>query len=196
MPVLGQGSGATTRRRPVTRRQARVARAKLAAGDLPRQEQRRLRKLVSAQNLAARRRELEMRQLVLAVAGAVAAMAIVAAAFALGPAIDAARGQGTTGTFVVGEMVCIKGCTWVGTFESASGVVLPSVAYDGSLPEGAGPGSRIPAIDPGGSNRVFAPRGSRVWVVDVLITLLAGCAVGVCLWIFPIPVGRRQARGS
>jgi hypothetical protein len=142
----------------------------------------------------ARARKLELRHVGLAVAGAVLVMAIVAAAFALGPALAAARGHGTNGTFLVSNQVCNRGCTWVGTFRSASGQVTPDLAYQGVLPDGAGPGSSIPAILPPGSRTAFARHGSIAWVTDLLVTLMIGGAVGFTLWISPLPVGRRRER--
>jgi hypothetical protein len=41
------------------------------------------------------------------------------------------------------------------------GQVTPGVSYDGSLPHGAQPGDRIPAIFPGGQYAVFPPHGSH-----------------------------------
>lgn len=70
-------------------------------------------------------------------------MAVIGAALGFVPAIAAASGHGATGTFVVASESCTRrtGCTWVGTFEASSGGV-PGVAYQGSVPEGTGPGSR------------------------------------------------------
>jgi hypothetical protein len=181
-------------RRQVSWRQARAARAQLAADDLSRQEKRRLRSMSRAREIAVRRRNLRYRHIAIVVAGAAAVMAVAAVAFALGPAIGAARGQGTSGTFVVGSRMCSKGCTWVGTFESAGGEMVPGVAYEGSLPAGAGPGSSIPAIYPGGYRAVFAPHGSHVWLADLLLVMLFGGAMAVALWISPIRLSRH--RGS
>jgi hypothetical protein len=137
-------------------------------------------------------RKLERRHIGLAAAGAILVMAIVAAAFALGPALAAARGHSTDGTFLVTSQVCNRGCVWVGSFRSAGGQVTPDLAYQGVLPGGAGPGSSIPAILPAGSRTAFARHGSIAWVTDLLVTLLVGGAVGFTLWLSPLPVGRRR----
>ncbi len=142
----------------------------------------------------ARARTLERRHTGLAVAGAILVMAIVALAFALGPALAAARGQGADGTFLVSTQVCNRGCVWVGTFRSATGRVTPDRAFQGVLPAGAGPGTSIPAILPAGSSTAFARHGSIAWVTDLLVTLLIGGVVGFTLWLSPLPLGRRRER--
>lgn len=77
-------------------------------------------------------------------------MAVAGAALGVGPAIEAAMGNGATGTFVVTNHTCWRrtGCMWIGTFEGRDEAV-PDVAYRGSVPTGTGPGSRIPARYPG-----------------------------------------------
>jgi hypothetical protein len=70
------------------------------------------------------------------------------------------------------------------------------VAYEGSLPAGAGPGSSIPAILPGGSHVAFAPHDSLVWLEDALVVLLIGAAMAVALWISPIGMPGRPALSS
>jgi hypothetical protein len=145
---------------------------------------------------ARRRRRLELSHDGLALAGALAAMAIIAVAFAVGPAIAAARGEGTAGTFTIGYEQCVRrvGCSWLGTFVSRSGQVRQSVTYDGNLPAGAQPGDRIPALLPGGQDAAFPPHDSHYWVSAVLLMLVVGTAVGFGLWVSPIGEGRRRAR--
>jgi hypothetical protein len=172
---------------PVSWRQARAARSKLAAGGLSRLDERRLRAIIRMRDKTARRRSLVTRRTGLAVAAGVAVMALIAAAFALGPAIAAARGQGE-------RQVCWRGCAWVGSFEAASGRVIPDVVYNGSLPSGAQPGTAIPAVDPGGSNQVFPRHGSHVWLADLLLVVLVGGAAGIALWISPIGLSRQRRR--
>ncbi len=163
---------------------------------LTKAELRRQRRIGREQAEARQRRRLELSHDVVALAGALAAMAIIAVAFAVGPAIAAARGEGAAGTFTIGYEQCPRrvGCTWFGTFVSRSGQVRPGVPYDGSLPTGAQPGDRIPAIFPGGQDAVFPPHDSHYWVSAVLLTLVVGAAVGLGLWVSPIAEGRRRAR--
>lgn len=122
-------------------------------------------------------------------------MAVVGVSFGLVPAITAARGEGTSGTFIVGYQNCSPryGCTWIGTFEARNGVSVPDVAYEGSLPAGIGPGQRIPARHPGGSSQVFAVHGSHTWLMDLLIVVGAGLAVAAALWISPLGTRGRAA---
>lgn len=124
-------------------------------------------------------------------------MLIVAVAFALWPAIDAARGDGTTGTFTVSSSVCtVKlGCRWVGTFESPGSQPI-QVDYQGHLPGSAGPGTSVPAIHPGGSSDVFAPHGSTAWIEDLLLAVVIGAVVALALWISPISLSRRRANAA
>ena len=194
MPSRDQRAATSARPGNVSRQQARVARAKLAAGGLSHQEQRRLRSTSRARDRVARRRGLEARHTGLALIGGVVAMAVVAVAFALGPAIDAARGQGTDGIFTADYLSCSVrvGCQWVGTFQSPAGEVLPDVAYNGSLPDGARPGMSVPAIYTGASHRVYAPHGSHVWLFDLLLVVFVGCAVAAALWISPIGLRKQE----
>lgn len=127
----------------------------------------------------------------IAVLSGIAAMAVIGAALGFVPAIAAASGHGATGTFVVASESCTRrtGCTWVGTFEASSGGV-PGVAYQGSVPEGTGPGSRIPARYPG-DGRAYALHGSHTWALDLIPLLLIGSAVAFLAWLI---VGVRRKR--
>lgn len=178
----------------VSRRQAQAARAELGMGGLSHQERRRLRTITRVWDAAARRRRLERRHAVIVVVGALAAMAVVGASFGLVPAIAAAGGQGTSGTFVVGYQNCSAryGCTWVGTFQARNGTEVPDVAYEGVLPAGTGQGQRIAARYPSGSDQVFALHGSHTWVMDLVIVIGVGVAVAAALWISPLGTRRRS----
>jgi hypothetical protein len=195
--VHKQYSGPRARQTKVSRRQVHLARKQLAADGLSQQERRRLRSAIRARDASAHRRRLEFRHITFAFAGAMAAMAVAAASVGLGSAIDAARGQGAIGTFVLGFQSCSvrTGCTWVGTFRSPEGSTVPDVAYDGTLPAGASPGSSFPALEPGGSHYVYPPHGSLRWVADLLFMMLIGGAVGFILWISPLGTRGRDAAG-
>jgi hypothetical protein len=196
VPAHTQRSAKAPRPGPVSRREARSARAGLAAGALSRPDQRALRRVSRARDRAVRQRNLRLRRAGLAAAGAIGAMAVLAAAFAFFPAISAARGQGTPGTFIVGREVCIRGCVWTGAFESAGGQLTPGVAYEGNLAPGTAPGSRVPAIYPGGPRVAFPPHGSYLWLEDVLLILVIGAAIGLGLWISPIRLFRPRDRSD
>jgi hypothetical protein len=169
----------------------------MAAPDEPTKAERRHQRRIARERAEARqRRRLELSHDGIALAGALAAMVLVAMAFALGPAIAAARGEGTPGTFTIGYEQCMRrvGCTWVGTFESRAGQVTPGVSYDGSLPAGAQPGEGIPAVFPGGEHAVFPPHNSHYWISAVFLMLVLGAAVGLLLWLSPIGEGKRRTR--
>ncbi|HXW87184.1 MAG TPA: hypothetical protein VEJ42_02905 [Streptosporangiaceae bacterium] len=181
----------------VGRRQAQQARTELAAAGLSHHDERRLRAVLRSREDAARQRRLWLKHLGIAVTGAVVAAAITALSFGLVPAIEAARGQGVIGSFVVSERVCSSkvGCQWVGTFRSSQGVVISGLAYGGTLPAGDGPGSVIPARYPGGTDQVYAQHGSHTWLIDLLVTVVVGAAVGTALWISPLGGGGRNPAG-
>lgn len=145
---------------------------------------------------ARQRRHLRLSHDAIVLAGALAAMAIVAVAFAIGPAISAARSDGTSGWFTNAYQQCLRrvGCSWVGTFVSEGGhQVVPGVTYDGSLPAGTTPSARIPAIYPG-LHAVFPPHGSYYWIPAILLMVLVGGAVALFLWISPLGSGPVRAR--
>jgi len=149
---------------------------------------------------AARRRRREFRHLVIVAAGAIAAMAVVAGAVGLVPAIEAASGQGTAGTFIVGNQPCFLrrgGCAWSGMFRWPDGATVQHVSYDGTLPAGAGGGSSIPAIYPGGAAHVvYPPHGSRAWLSDLLMMVLIGGLAGFLLWLSPLGTRGREPHGA
>ncbi len=194
MGSRSQGSRTSARSPQVSRRQAQQAREELAAGGLSHQERRRLRAVLRSRAIAGRKRRGRLRRLAIVVVGAIVAMAITAASFGLIPAIEAARGGGVTGSFVVGNRVCSSktGCQWAGTFYGAHGDVIPGLAYGGVLPAGDGPGSAIAARYPGGTDQVYALHGSHTWVFDLLITLVVGAAAGAALWVSPLGDGGRK----
>jgi hypothetical protein len=153
--------------------------------------------VLRAREAVARRSRRRLRRLGIALTGAIIAMVIAGISFGLIPAIDAARGEGMSGNFVVSNEVCSSkaGCQWVGTFQASHGGVVGGLAYAGTLPPGDGPGSIIPARYPGGSDQVFALRGSHTWVFDLLVTLAISAAAGAALWISPLGAGARNPEG-
>jgi hypothetical protein len=181
----------------VSRRLARRARAQIAAGGLSHQQQRRLRTVLRERATAVRQRRRRLRRLAIVLTGTIVAMAITGLSFGLVPAIEAASGEGITGSFVVSQEVCSSraGCQWVGTFQADHGAAVSGLAYGGSLPAGDGPGSTIPVRYPGGSDQVYAVHASHTWVFDLLITLAIGVAVGAALWISPLGTGPRNPEG-
>jgi len=156
-----------------------------------------LRAVLRSRAAAIQKRRGRLRHLAIAAVGAIVAMAIAALSFGLVPAIDAARGGGVTGSFVLDHEVCSSktGCQWVGTFEGADGDVITGLAYGGLLASGDGPGSIVAVRYPGGSDEVYALHGSHTWVLDLLVTLVIGAAVGAALWISPLGEGGRDPKG-
>jgi len=194
MPSRKQHSGPPAGPTGASRRQARAAREQLAAGGLSHQERRRLRAVIRTRDETAGRRSLEFRHLTIVVAGTLVAMAVVGALVGLVPAIEAAGGHGTPGTFVAMFQSCRRhtGCAMAGTFQPAGGGKVPDVIYAGALPADAGPGMGVPAIRPGGSEYVYPPHGPLRWVFDLLLTLLLGAAVGFLLLASTLGLRRRE----
>ncbi len=165
------------------------------AGGLSHKERHKLVSEVRAADEAASRRGLETRHIVITVAGTLAAMAVVRLLVGLVPAIHAASGQGTLGTFVVQPQLCVRCTNTSGDFRYPDGNVVQDVVYAGALPSGTHPGMSIAAIRPGNSNFAHPPHGSIRWVSDLLITVVIGCAVGLLLLASTIGLRmRRSAR--
>jgi len=197
MALQDQPSATPARPAHVSRRLARRARAQLAAGGLSHRQQRIFRAVLRERATAVRQRRRRVRRVTIALAGAIIAMAITALSFGLVPAIEAASGEGITGSFVVSHEVCSSrgGCQWAGTFQAGDAAPIVGLAYGGTLPAGDGPGSTIPVRYPGSSDQVYALHASHTWVFDLLITLAIGIAVGAAFWISPLGAGPRNPEG-
>jgi hypothetical protein len=183
MPKNETRSGSAGRPGKVHRREAELAREELAAGGLSHKEQRRLRAITRAWELAKRRRRLELRHLVIAALAWIAVLAVTGVLIGFMPAIEASNGDGAAGTFVVSSYVCYRrtGCAWVGTFE-APGETVPNATYQGTLPAGTNPGSRIPARYPGEGD-VYALDGSHTWALDLIPMFLISTAAAFLVWL-------------
>jgi hypothetical protein len=194
MPSRKQHSGPPVRQTKVSRRQASAAREQLAADGLSHQERRKLRSVIRTRDEAEVRRGLEFKHIVIAVAGTVVAMAVIAVCVGLVPAIEAARGQGTTGTFFVRSETCVRrgGCMWQGTFRPADGDSVPAIANTDAVPPNAGPGTSFPVIQPAGSRYVYPRHGSLRWLSDLLLMLVVGGAVGFVLLVSPLGLRMRK----
>lgn len=193
MPKNDARSGSAPRPGKVHRRDAELAREELAAGGLSHKDQRRLRAITRAWELASRRRRLEFRHLVIAGLTWIAVLAVTGVLVGFIPAMEASKGDGAAGTFVVSSYACYRrtGCAWVGTFE-APGETVPYATYQGSLPAGTSPGSRIPARYPGEGD-VYALHGSHTWALDLIPMVLIATAAAFLVWLI---VSARQPAAS
>jgi hypothetical protein len=96
----------------------------------------------------------------------------------LAPAIRAGLHDGVRGSWVATAQICTKGkgCSWTGKFVLPSGrVEISRAQYDGQLPAVLHAGTRIPALDTGGSGLVFPVTGSDLWIsllVAIAVSLL------------------------
>jgi hypothetical protein len=174
----------------VSRREASAARGKLTGGYLLTSEERlRLRDVSLARWRYTDR--LSGRAMV-AFAGVACTALLVVGALGLGPAIRAARGQGVRGVFTAKTLSCDRTCSWTGTFTVGDRQVRPDVTYDDSLAPATHPGSVVPALYPGGSNEVFAVRGSASWRIYAVLMPAASAGLLASLWLGPIRYLRRR----
>jgi hypothetical protein len=183
---------AAARRSKARHRAARLARAEPDAGHPPNHDERRMQTVTDRREQPRRRRHREFRHLMIAVVSGVAVMAVSGAALGLVPAIEAARGNGTIGTFVVGSQPCIPhraGCAYTGTFDGPGGEVVNHVAYVGSPPARSG-ASSIPARYTG-YQQAYPLRSSRTWALDLVFMLLIGSVAGFLVWLLPVGLGQR-----
>ncbi len=187
---------APSRSAHVSRQQAEQAHAQLAAGGLSHDERRRLHAVLEAHEETSRRRRGHLKRLAIVLTGTVVAMVIVALSFGLFGAIEAAMGGGVTGTFTVQNQVCVRraGCEWIGTFQPQTGGTTSQLAYGGSMPVSDGQGSVIRVRHPAGQY-VYALHGTHTWVLDLLITLVVGGAVGFLIWVSPLGTGGSKPEG-
>lgn len=89
--------------------------------------------------------------------------------------VRAKLGDGTYGYFVASSLYCggRGGCSWQGSFEDSTTVVVAtSVSYQGGT-SGIYPGSHVPAIYESGTNDAY-PFDSNAWLYSA-----AACAVGI-----------------
>jgi hypothetical protein len=189
---------AAIRRSKARRRNARQARTGPDAGTVPNHDQRRAQSVTGARKLPSRRSRPEFRHGLIAVLSSVAVMVLAGAGLGFVPAIEAATGNGIIGSFVVSSQPCLHvrgGCQYTGVFEARSGDTVHNVAYEGSLPPGAGQGARIPARYTG-YQQAYPPDGSRSWVLDLVFMLVIGVVVGLFVWLTPVGLGRRPAGSS
>jgi len=129
----------------------------------------------------------------LCLVGLLSVIALTVSLLRLGPAIDAARGDGVRGVFLAQALSCSKSCQWAGTFTSADQIVH-GVVYEDSLPPSTHPGSTVPALYPGGPDlkAVFAVRGSTAWIAYVVLLFGGAIALSASLWRGPIRYLRRR----
>jgi len=182
---------AAARRDKARRRAARLAHAEPDAGGLPNHDERRAQGITGTQKQTSRARRPEFRHVLITVVIAVAVMAVAGAALGLVPAIEAADGNGTIGTFSVGSQLCIPhrgGCAYTGTFRAPDGTEVSHVAYEGSLPAGA---SSFPARYTG-YQQAYPLDGSRGWAVDLMFMILIGGVVSFLVWLLPVGLGQQR----
>jgi len=169
-----------------SRREARQARKRLkgrAWQEIPPAERVRLRTVVQARANVVNRRGGRVIAAFIVLA---ACAAVLYGVLELPPAIRAAAGRGTPGVFVARSVTCDgAGCTWNGTFESATGRTLRRDVSYGDADPGMHAGSSIPALFPGGGEVVYAARGSAGWIEPALFLLIG--VVVIALWLYRGP---------
>lgn len=95
----------------------------------------------------------------------------------IGPAVRAARADGTHGMFTARHLQCVQhpgheSCTWNGDFASDDGRIhRTEVSLQGSGRDSLREGAQTEAFDVGRASRVYGPDGSNEWVVIALMVL-------------------------
>lgn len=92
------------------------------------------------------------------------------------PAIRAGLHDGVHGYWVATSQTCRnnKGCGWTGKFVLPGGhVEIAKTGYNGPLPAGVHAGTRLAALDTGGSGLVFPASGSDLWISMLVATIVA-----------------------
>jgi hypothetical protein len=151
---------------------------------------------------ARRRRPPSVRRRVVAAAAGLVLLAL--AVPNVGPALRAARAEGTPGTFTAERLRCVEhpgheACTWYGTFvpdgdHGSAGAAAESTSLYGGR-HGLDRGDTTAAVDTGRSGRVYPPGGSREWIA-IALTLAAGLGL-VLLPSIPSLVARgRRKEGA
>jgi hypothetical protein len=113
----------------------------------------------------------------------------------LGPAVRAARGEGTFGTLHVVSRTCHNGCSVTGDFVSDDGsLIRTGVRFLGNAPRPDSNDS-LRALDTGDPFGVFAPTGSHQWVWSILHLTGGGAGLLWWVWRYPLraPARRRRA---
>jgi hypothetical protein len=106
----------------------------------------------------------------------------------LGPALRAAHGDGTRGTWIAEQCTGGKSgeCAWYGEFVLPNGTVaLPYVKYAGTVTPGY-TGQTLPALDSGATDEVYPVGGTDRWILDVLGVVAGGLALPLLIgrWLF------------
>jgi hypothetical protein len=117
-------------------------------------------------------------------------------------ALQAAVGRGTTGYFIARSYGCerefgpTRVCGWAGEFQLANGTVIGTAfGYTGKDPAMRA-GTKVPALDPGGSlDTAFPRQWNWTWLPILLVAL--GACVGSALWFWAaLRAARRNRAGS
>lgn len=112
----------------------------------------------------------------------------------LRPALDAAQGKGTLGTFHVTSISCKKSqdCTVYGHFISDAGSVDRSnMRWLDGASANVQVGDDLRALDTGDRAGVFRPAGSRQWVMLTIVVAIGGLIALGLLSLFMVLIVRR-----
>jgi len=114
----------------------------------------------------------------------------------IGPALNAAHGQGVHGSWVARQQICSRGnCSWTGDFLLSNGTeARENVGYQGNLPS-VHAGLRVPALDTGASGEVYPVKGTNQWIIDLACIIGGtGCLVVIGGWRW-LSLARRPGHG-
>lgn len=111
-----------------------------------------------------------------------------------GPALRAARLDGTPGVFTAQRLYCVQhpgheSCSWSGEFRSDDGATKRGEVWlYGSSRDSLRVGQQVRAYDIGRANRVYGPGGSREWIP---VALMVAVSAVLLAYAFVRPAGRR-----
>lgn len=100
----------------------------------------------------------------------------------LGPALQAAKGEGIRGTLTIETRNCRKACGWSGEFVSNDGRLRVADVDTDDLSPKAQVGDRVAVLYAGG--RAYAPDDSTEWLGIVALTLLGVVIIGWAIWLW------------
>jgi len=115
----------------------------------------------------------------------------------IGPALRAARLDGSAGVFTARRLACIQhpgheSCSWTGEFRSDDGTVhRTGVTLYGGDSGSLRVGRHVRAVDVGRPSRVYA-RGSREWVFNTILLLGGAALFGGALVRYALNRSRRR----
>ncbi|MEN3534820.1 hypothetical protein AAH991_06890 [Microbispora sp. ZYX-F-249] len=100
----------------------------------------------------------------------------------IGPALQAAKGEGIRGTLTIETRNCRKGCDWSGEFVSSDGRLRVADVHTDDLNHKTQVGDRVAVLYVG--DKAYAPEGSTEWLGWVVAMLVGVTIMGWTIWVW------------